>query len=197
MLSRECDCEWEVIILEGKGMYQLSLAARAEITRKKYDIAVLVGGICDITRRNKQKREITVRTTDKEEQVRKVFNRMEENLKEIRKLASVTLIATTYGLDLPAYNFKLYGKYVNPFHTEDQRKVSDTVCIFNEYVTAINAWNHLGTIHLGNKIHHRRPNGSIASSYKSLWDGCHPDLEMVVANAKDIWKIVRRYVRSN
>lgn len=183
---------WKIRICPGRGIQELINTAMNETSIDDFHAILIAGGICNITRRDVIGERISVRTSEMSVLVNSVFSEITEDLIRLRQRSKVTLLASTYGLDLPRYNRAIYGRYSNYNHEVDQRKLEHTVDMFNKKVSDCNRENGVLTVRLGNKIHHISKGGKIKTSYERLWDGCHPDDIMIGQNAEEILKVVTR-----
>lgn len=196
-LNEECtEYSWKIISVGGKGLKELSQIALNQQQLDNYQATLLVGGICEITRRDTVGRKIVMRNMDHNVLVERIFNRIVENIKKLKSKCELTILTTTYGLDLARYNMYLYGHYDNENHQADQHKLEVTVELVNARIAKINTESNLTTIRLGNAIHHKRSGGKMKSSYSKLWDGCHPGDEILEKNAKLILGAIKRYIPS-
>lgn len=185
---------WYVKVKRGKGMIDLVNKALKDTDRWDFDAVIFLGGICDITVKDRGQNQILLRSNESEELVRDLFTVIRPGLQQIRDRVGLVLLATTYGLELRSVNLYMFGRYEGDDERRDQKCLEETVDIFNQYVNAYNLSFGLPTIRTGNKIHHTRRNGSIASSYFSLRDGCHPDEDMLYQNAIDIGRMIQRFL---
>lgn len=183
--------EWRILMLKGRGLQQLVRAAFNESLHHSYNVIVVAGGICDITRRERRERRISVRDGSPQEIVENILREITGELEEIRVNGNNVILASTYGLDLWRYNFKLFGSYFNVNLESDQTKIVETVDELNKALAYYNKNGGNNTIRLGNKIHHVKSNGRIKSYYEYLRDGCHPSEVMLLENATEILKMVK------
>lgn len=190
--TKSAEYKWEVRVKGGRGIRELIEAAYKEIIPQDYSLIIIMGGICDITRRDKAGRKIAVRSTETDDIITRVFTEAQRGMEMLTELNRKILITATYGVDLEVYNKHMYGRYVNAEHKKDQHKIAITVDAYNKRIAAINTQKGFPTIRLGNGIHSVRKNGSVNTTYKKLRDGCHPSGEMLKTNVQAIIKGVRK-----
>lgn len=187
LYERDGGREWRVIVSRGKGLHDLVYHAVKMAYRERYDTIIFMGGICNVTVKNRENREIIVRPMERRFLVHSLISEIQPAVEMLRTLTGRVIFATTYGVELERYNRHVYGKSVNPItEMDNQIKVDQTVDILNRELAKVNNQWRQPTIRLSNGIHHRRKNGSICTSYRLLRDGCHPGRELLRDHAEMI-----------
>lgn len=189
--------KWQIQVLRGKGLKELLVAAHEMQARCDYQAILIMGGICDITKRDTRGRKVVMRGMVKEYLVQSKFEEIDYILKKVCENNRIVLLATTYGVDLQYYNWHLYGDDCCFIIPSEQNRLEETVDLYNKYIADNNATRGMATIRLGSKIHHPRPKGKMSSNYSLLWDGCHPDFQMLDMNAEKIVRVVDRYLQGH
>lgn len=195
MRERRDGREWTVKVHKGKGMMKLVDAAIKHSYRQGYNTVIIMGGICDVTNLILSERIVRVRRAPKAELVDRVFEEIHPALELLRSITNRVLLAATYGVEMRRFNIRMFGSYDMEGTQEgrdEQYKVDMTVDLFNKRVADINAASSQPTIRLGNRVHHRRKNGAVYTTYQLLSDGCHPGTELLEAHAKSIGNTIER-----
>ena len=174
----------QIHVHPGAGITKTVNAAINTIVEYQPDLVVIMAGICDITKRDRQTKKISLRFSD--------VNSMEESVMAavctaygtIRdKIKTLVSISTITGLDLTDSNNRLrrhmdqeeylrYTKERKEVHP-DQSKLNNVITRLNKKMTAFNQANGTPTTWTAEIVHPclRRRHRFY---YWRLSDGCHP-----------------------
>lgn len=149
----------------------------ADSKNLKYDLVVILGGICSITRMIHRPYRAAVPQLNSVDELMSKINGELELLHE-NQVTTPILLAPTVGIDLVRYA----GQWSDDLYNM-QPLVDKTVLKLNERMKMINVNNGLPTPNTSSCIHRCRGKGrGYRTHYQKLCDGCHLNEEV-----KEIW----------
>ena len=168
----------------GAGVANSVQSAMEDIVKFQPNLIVVMAGICDITRRDRQTKTISLRYAEIDRMVEAVMEGVRSAYKTIElKVSARVSFATVTGLDLADSNNKQirnmnqeeylrYAKDQKKTHP-DQYKLNTAVTQLNRKITAFNQANGTPTTWTA-EIVHPCLRGRHRAYYWRLSDGCHP-----------------------
>ena len=147
-----------------------------------YTVAIIMGGICDITKRDNITRQVHLRSTDKDIVTMQIRKDIKKGLKRIKKVAPgiPVIITPTIGLNLEVYN-GVQGP------VDEQNILNQIVLETNRMLISCNKvdskipW-------ISRTVHHCKGRGKWSHKYHYLHDGCHFNVELKRIIAKELAK---------
>lgn len=141
----------------------------ARILRYQKYSAILLCGICSITRKRRDGR-ILLREYNIESAVNHVIDDFYSLLVTTREYTQApVVICPTMGIDLIKYSS------FDWFSFKDQKVLDSIINKINLQIRGINRLNKLTTPDLSSRVHRCSGHGGkYRSHYGHLWDGCHP-----------------------
>ena len=155
----------DVSVYPGAGLDELFTKPLNKALLEKYDKVYIMGGICNITVRDRRTRITELRSFTLNDITTKFEAIITTGLANLDTEIPVVL-APIVGIDLNRYN-RLPG--VSPF----QQLINDSVVAVNRLIITTNSRRGLSTPWVATLIHQNKGRGIKVHRYKHLADGCH------------------------
>lgn len=151
--------------------------AVAKVNNPTFDLIVVFGGICNITKITYMPYRAAIPQAGSAEELLKSFEEDCDLLDEIRTAAPI-LLTPIVGINLVHYAGQWSGKLY-----ESQPLVDEVTMMINRYIKRRNSSRGLPTPNTASCIHRcRGKDRGYRTHYQKLFDGCHP-----VDEVKAIW----------
>ena len=197
----------KVLVHPGAGSELAALKSIPDIRRLVPKLIVLATGICDLTWRNRDTREVGLRHDTTHENVKNVTLALNTAYELIQSCGDYRVaLATLTGADLSDCNhsprkrmsMEQYLKYCinDKIQHPSQNVLNDSVLETNRHVLRINKRNGIKTVWLAGLVHAYYKK-SYHHCYKRLIDGCHLDQGTKLAWANQINKSLIRILDRN
>lgn len=194
--------ETKVVVNPGATILNAVQTARGTITTFQPDLIVVIAGICNITKRNRNTRMISLKHNNVDGIITEVMDEVVKARAEIERTSGAWIsFATVTGTDLTDVNNHgrrtmtdaEYRTYVNTVKIPhpDQGTLDNALFELNRRITAHNNIHHTPTTWMAEVVHPYL-RGQHRSYYTRLRDGCHPTPNTRTRWAHQIARTVRR-----
>ena len=176
--------ETKVMSKPGATILRAVQVACNTITYYQPDLIIIIAGICNITKKDRVTKTISLQHNTTDKIVTSVMDDIVEARREIEKISGAWIsFATITGADLTDINNKNrrnmtdkeYRTYVDTVKTThpDQNILNNALYKLNREITAHNNLHHTPTTWMAEVVHPYL-RGTHRSYYTRLADGCHP-----------------------
>lgn len=161
----------KVIIRKGRGMTQAVIESTNKLMWTRPDQIVVLAGICDITRKDRITKMVSLQDSDAD----LILGRIDNSLGEIEHHLSLKLTERSYtvtfcpitGMDIAKYN-GLVAEH------PDQENLDRIIVEVNKAIIARNSMNHVVTPWTASEVHYNKKGGRKKTRYYKLAsDGLH------------------------
>ena len=149
---------------------------------ENYTVIIIMGGICDITKRDPITKQTHLRSWELETITKQMRKDIKKGLKRIKRWAPNTpvIITPTIGINLEQYNGV-------PTDNNEQESLNEIVLQVNRLLISCNKReNKIPWI--SRTVHHCKGKGCWDHKYHYLGDGCHFDIKLKRIIAKELSK---------
>lgn len=178
----------KVLVYRGRGVAAAANEAEVKLAWWRPEQIYLVAGICDITRRDKDTKMVSLRLQETEAALETQLYYMKSAADSIAAVLTGTeyklIFAELTGMCISTYNQTLYPH-------EHQSILDDTVMQVNNEKVGINRENGCYTPWLARHVHKNKKNGSKVTKYHKLSeDGLHLTQELKEKWAMDLLDVI-------